>query len=45
MSNWGYIIVGWSAAAGVLGAYAVRLVTRGRSLSRRVPPERRRWMG
>ncbi len=44
MSNWGYIVLGWGATGGVLAAYAMRLVARGRSLSRQVPEEKRRWM-
>jgi len=44
MSDWGYVIAGWSITAVVIGAYAVWIVLRGRTLSRRVPPEDRRWM-
>jgi hypothetical protein len=44
MSNWGYIVLGWSVTGAALAAYAMRLVTRGRSLTRRVPEEKRRWM-
>lgn len=44
MSNWAYIMVGWGATGGILGLYALRVVTRGKILSRQVPEERRRWM-
>lgn len=44
MSQWGYVALGWSSAVVVLGAYVTVLLRRGRSLSRRVPPEERRWM-
>jgi hypothetical protein len=40
----GYLIVGWGIALGGIGLYSVRLVQRGRSLSRQVPEDRRRWM-
>jgi CcmD family protein len=43
MSDWGYILAGYLAVFGGVGAYVVRLVLRGRSLSRRLPPEDRRW--
>jgi heme exporter protein CcmD len=39
----GYIAAAWGASLAVLAAYALRTVRRGRSLSRRVPPEDRRW--
>ena len=39
----GYIAAGWAGTAAVLGAYAVWVLRRGRALSRRVPPEERRW--
>ncbi len=44
MSNWGYIVLGWSATGAVLTAYAMRLMARGRALSRQVPEGKRRWM-
>ncbi len=43
-SQWGYVTAGYVIVFAVLIAYAVRLVVRGRSLSRQVPPEDRRWM-
>jgi hypothetical protein len=44
MSHVGYLIVGWGGSLLVLGSYATLLIVRGRALSARVPPERRRWM-
>ena len=43
MSDWGYVAMAWSITAVVLIAYAVWVILRGRALSRRVPPEDRRW--
>jgi hypothetical protein len=42
--NWGYVIFGWSVAIAAVVIYTVVILARGRALSRRVPPERRRWM-
>ena len=44
MSDWAYVAMAWGIAAVVLIAYAIWIITRGRALSRRVPPEDRRWM-
>ena len=44
MSHLGYIIAAWVLTLGTGAVYAVHLVRRGRSLARRVEPERRRWM-
>lgn len=44
MSDWGYVVAGWSVTFVVLVAYAVWLIVRGRALSKQVPPEDRRWM-
>jgi hypothetical protein len=44
MSQWGYVIAGWSITAVVLIAYAGWIILRGRALSKQVPPEARRWM-
>jgi len=44
MSDWGYVAMAWTITVAVLVAYAVWIIVRGRSLSRRVPPEDRRWM-
>lgn len=39
----GYVAAGWLLAVGVVGSYALTVLWRGRKLSRRVPPEARRW--
>lgn len=44
MSEWGYVISGWVVVVGGLAAYALAVVLRGRRLSTRVAPARRRWM-
>ena len=44
MNGAGYIIASWGLVGGSLALYAIRLVQRGRALSSRVPPARRRWM-
>lgn len=44
MSDWGYVTIGYVVVFAVLLAYALRVVLRGRALSRQVPPEDRRWM-
>ncbi len=44
MSAWGYVIAAWAAAAVAIGGYAAAVISRGRALSRRVPPGERRWM-
>lgn len=41
--TWPYVIASWVIVLGSLAAYAGITVLRGRRLSRRVPPERRRW--
>ena len=43
MNDWGYVALAWGVSAVVLIAYAVWIILRGRALSRRVPPEDRRW--
>lgn len=43
-TQWGYVALGWGITTVVLVAYAVIVIMRGRALSRRVPPEERRWM-
>lgn len=43
MNSWGYVIAAWAIVLGSIGAYAAVTVVRGRNLSRRVPPEDRRW--
>ena len=44
MNGVGYIIAAWVLVLGSVAAYALHLVHRGRTLTRRVPNERRRWM-
>lgn len=39
----GHVAAGWLTAIGLVAAYAFTVVRRGRQLSRRVPPEERRW--
>ena len=41
---WAYVGAGWGIATAALVAYSVWIIARGRALSRRVAPERRRWM-
>jgi heme exporter protein D len=40
----GFVFGSWGVVAAALAVYAARLVLRGRSLSRSVEPEHRRWM-
>lgn len=44
MDHAGFIFGAWILVAAVLGLYAVRLVVRGRALTKAVDPERRRWL-
>jgi hypothetical protein len=44
VTHLGYVLAGWSIGLGTLGAYAYSVLVRGRSLARRVPEDRRRWM-
>ncbi len=44
MTHLGYILTAWGVTLGTGAVYAVHLVRRGRSLARRVPADRRRWM-
>ena len=39
-----YIVAAWVVTFGAVGGYAVAIIRRGRQLSRRVAPDRRRWM-
>lgn len=43
MTHAGYVAAGWTATFALLGGYAFTVVRRGRTLSRQVPPEERRW--
>lgn len=44
MTDVGFVIGGYVATIGGLAAYAAWVVRRGKVLSRRVPPEERRWL-
>lgn len=44
MTHVAYLIAGWGISLGAIALYAVSLIRRGKSLSARVPVERRRWM-
>lgn len=43
-SYWGYVIAGYGFMAAAVGGYAVRVVLRGRKLSRQVSADKRRWL-
>lgn len=43
MTHAGYVAAGWGGVAALVGVYAAWVLRRGRTLSRRVPPEERRW--
>ena len=43
VNNAAYIVAGWGAFAVLVLGYVASLLVRGRRLSGRVPPERRRW--
>jgi heme exporter protein CcmD len=43
MTYAGYIAAGYGITFVVLGAYAWRVLARGRALCRAMPPEERRW--
>ncbi len=44
MDHWSYVAAGYVIVFATLALYAVRTVTRGRRLARRLPSEERRWM-
>jgi len=44
MENLGYILAGWTISLSVIGLYAASLLRRGKTLTARVPVERRRWI-
>ncbi len=44
MSDVGYVAIGYAATGAVLVAYTLRVLSRGRRATVRVPRERRRWM-
>jgi hypothetical protein len=41
--TWPFVAAAWAVVFGGMGAYALATVMRGRRLSKRVPPEKRRW--
>lgn len=43
MTQMGYVFLGYGVAAAVLAAYSLRVILRGRKLSRTLPPEERTW--
>ncbi|MBN2624116.1 MAG: hypothetical protein JXA83_12130 [Acidimicrobiales bacterium] len=43
MTHTGYVAAAWLGSAALIGGYAVAVLRRGRTLSRQVPPEERRW--
>lgn len=43
-NQWGYVAGAYLAVVGVLVAYAVLTIVRGRRVGRRLPPEDRRWL-
>jgi hypothetical protein len=43
MTDAGYIALGYVAVFGSVGAYVAWVLRRGRTLSRQLPPEERRW--
>jgi heme exporter protein CcmD len=44
MTNGGYVFAGYGLTFATLVAYVAWMLRRGRSLSKQVPPEDRRWM-
>ncbi len=43
MSQMGYVYLGYGVTSGVLVVYALRVVFRGRKLSRSLPADERTW--
>jgi hypothetical protein len=43
MSEMGYAYLGYAVTLVVLGCYAIRMLVRGRRLSRSLPPGERTW--
>ena len=41
--TWPYVAAAWAVVFGGMGAYAFATIVRGRRLSKKVPPEKRRW--
>lgn len=44
MTHVGYLTAGWGISVGVMVVYGVSVIRRGRSMAKRVPQDRRRWM-
>lgn len=44
LTHAGYLAAGWSIGLAAIGFYALSVLVRGRALTKRVPPNRRRWM-
>jgi hypothetical protein len=44
MNAWGYVTAGYLLVFAVIVVYSVRLLIKGRTLSKQVAPENRRWM-
>jgi hypothetical protein len=44
MTHAGFIFAAWGIVAVTLALYSVRLVLRGRALTKAVDPQRRRWL-
>jgi heme exporter protein CcmD len=43
MSEWGYVAMGYGVTFGALGLYLLRVLRRGRALSRSLPRQERTW--
>jgi hypothetical protein len=43
MTDMGYVYLGYAVCFGSLAAYSLRVVLRGRKLSRSLPPGERTW--
>lgn len=41
---WEFVIAGYAITFGGIGLYALTIIRQGRALSKRVPPERRRYL-
>lgn len=41
--TWPFVAASWAIVFGGMGVYALVTVIRGRRLSAKVPPEKRRW--
>ena len=43
MTNWGYVYLGYGVCFGTIALYTVRIIVRGRKLTRTLPPEEPTW--